>query len=1011
MKVQAETDYPSVLPGMNFVRTYRSNPGKTFSIAAETFTDYSQTAGTPLSSCYSTYYTIPNTSTNVATCLPYISTGQNVYQLTAADGRYLQFSGPNSAVTQNADINERVSQVVNGGVTQWRIKRDDDSVELYTAGGALITKTLRGGRVITYTYSTSSTPASIAPGPGYLIGESDPFGHALSWIYNTAGQMAQMTDPAGKLYQFTYDTYGNLTGVIYPDTTSKTYWYNESANTGGANLANALTGITDESSVRYATYKYASSGSGNPYGLAVNTQHAGGVDSYTFAYNSGAYSGSAITSAAVTDPLGTSRNYYFQQNLSYNYDQSQSQPAASGSGTVTQSESYDANSNPKTTTDYNGNETTHVYDLTRNLETSRTEGLTSTGGTTAQTRTITTTWDPNWRQPQIISVYAGATATGTPLRITTFAYDGDSGVSCGDGGAGALCSKIVTDTSVTPNVTRKWSYTYDTYGRMLTAKGPRTDVNSTTTYQYYTCTTGSQCGQLYTVTDPVGNVTTYNTYNAHGQPLTITDPNGVLTTLTYDLRLRLTSRQVGTELTQFGYWPTGLLKQVTLPDSSYVLYTYDNAHRLNKISDGAGNYIQYALDNMGNRTGESTYDPSNILHRTHTRMFNALNQLYQDINAANTAAVTTAYGYDNNGNQTTIAAPLARNTTDFYDPLNRLSQITDPLSGNTYFGYDANDNLLSVKDPKTLTTNYTYNGFGDLTTQVSPDTGTTTNTYDSGGNLATAKDARNTLGTYSYDAANRVTKIVYSKGGTSDQTLTFGYDTGTYGKGRLTSASDANHSMSWTYDGLGRVTGKGLVVGTFNKSIGYGFTNADLTSIVTPSGQSVVYGYNANHQVTSVTVNGTTVISAVTYEPFGGVNGWTWGNGTTVSRTFNGDGLMSQIVTAGVTLGYTFDYANRIQGISDSSNSTLSWTYGYDLLDRLNSATTSAINDGWTYDANGNRLKQTGTTAITFTVAAASNRITKTTGGLVRTYAYDAVGNVTSNGTSFVYNDRGRMAS
>ena len=118
--------------------------------------------------------------------------------------------------------------------------------------------------------------------------------------------------------------------------------------------------------------------------------------------------------------------------------------------------------------------------------------------------------------------------------------------------------KTVTDTTVTPNVARTWTYTYDSYGRMLTARGPRTDVNSTTTYTYYTCTTGSPCGQMQTMTDPMGNVTTYGTYNAHGQPLTITDPNGVVTTLTYDTRARLIARQVGTETTIFGYYPTGL---------------------------------------------------------------------------------------------------------------------------------------------------------------------------------------------------------------------------------------------------------------------------------------------------------------------------------------------------------------------------------------------------------------------------------------------------------------------
>jgi YD repeat-containing protein len=175
--------------------------------------------------------------------------------------------------------------------------------------------------------------------------------------------------------------------------------------------------------------------------------------------------------------------------------------------------------------------------------------------------------------------------------------------------------------------------------------------------------------------------------------------------------------------------------------------------------------------------------------------------------------------------------------------------------------------------------------------------------------------------------------------------------------------------------------GKGLTAGSVKLAVGYGYTNADMTSLVTPSGQSVVYGYNSNHQIISITVNGTTVLSGVGYEPFGGVNGWTWGNSGTTSRSFDGDGLVSQIVSAGVTLAYTFDNANRITGISDSSNPALSWTYGYDLLDRLTSATTSTINDGWTYDGNGNRLTQTGTTPITFSVSSTSNQLTATTGG------------------------------
>jgi RHS repeat-associated protein len=662
---------------------------------------------------------------------------------------------------------------------------------------------------------------------------------------------------------------------------------------------------------------------------------------------------------------------------------------------------YDAAGWVSSRTDYNGNLTCYANDAARGLELVRVEGFapgsacpanlasyTPASGT--RQRKISTTWNATFRAP--------ATVTEAN-RTTSFTYDA----------SGNTLTKSITDTSVTPNVSRTWTYTYDSYGRVLTADGPRTDVPDGTTYTYYTCTTGYQCGQLQTVTNAAGQTTTYNTYNAYGQPLTITDPNGILTTLTYDARQRLTSRQTASETTAFDYWPTGLLKKVTLPDASFIAYTYDGAHRLTQITDALGNKTVYTLDAMGNRTAENSYDPANALHRTHTRVFNTLNQLWKDVNAAGTAAVTTTLGYDPQGNQTSIAAPLARNTANAYDELNRLKQITDPANGLTQFGYDADDNLTSVTDPRTLVTTYQYSGFGDLKTQTSPDTGTTGNTYDSAGNLATSTDARGALSTYTYDALNRVSSVAYSLAGTTDQTLNFTYDTGTNGKGHLTGASDANHSLSWSYDSLGRVTNKSQTVGTITKSVGYAYTNGNLTTLTTPSGQTVTYGYNGNHQVTSVAVNGTTVLNSVTYEPLGPVSGWTWGNSTTTTRTYDADGKISQIVSAG-TKTYSYDDAFRITGLTDSSPGAANWTYGYDSLDRLTSGASPTVTRGWSYDANGNRQTETGTSPSTYTVSPSSNRIAGITGALARTYAYDAAGNTTGYSTvTASYNNAGRL--
>ncbi|RXE63518.1 hypothetical protein ED328_16470, partial [Muribaculaceae bacterium Isolate-001 (NCI)] len=150
----------------------------------------------------------------------------------------------------------------------------------------------------------------------------------------------------------------------------------------------------------------------------------------------------------------------------------------------------------------------------------------------------------------------------------------------------------------------------------------------------------------------------------------------------------------------------------------------------------------------------------------------------------------------------------------------------------------------------------TYDGFGELTQRVSPDTGTSSSTYDSGGNVATSTDARGALTVYAYDALNRVVSRSYSIGGVTDQTVTLLYDSGSNGKGRLTSASDANQSLAWTYDSLGRVASRTQTVGNRSLTTGFTYTNGNLTTVSTPAGRSINYTYNSNHQIASVAVNG-----------------------------------------------------------------------------------------------------------------------------------------------------------
>ena len=297
---------------------------------------------------------------------------------------------------------------------------------------------------------------------------------------------------------------------------------------------------------------------------------------------------------------------------------------------------------------------------------------------------------------------------------------------------------------------------------------------------------------------------------------------------------------------------------------------------------------------------------------------------------------------------------------------------------------------------------------GDLIQQTSPDTGVTTNTYDSGGNLKTSTDARNVVTTYTYDKLNRVATASFSFGSATDQILTYSYDAGLYGKGRLTGVSDADHSLAWAYDEQGRVLTATQTVSSVSKSTSYSYLNGLRQSMTTPSGQLITYGYT-NGKITSISVNGTPLVSNVLYESFGPVRQWAWGNGTLSVRTFDDDGKITQIDSAGLKT-YSYDDAFRINGITDTSDPSQSWTYGYDALDHLTSASKTGTTLGYGYDANGNRLTQTGSTASTLAIDSNSNRLMSTSGAVTRTYGYDNAGNTASfDGITFTYNNRGRM--
>lgn len=960
------------------------------------------------------------------------------------DGKSVKHVLTNGSYVPDADIADRLYvDTTNGGA--FRLHLADHSVERYDANGKLLTRTDAAGKVQTLAYSdgtngtssglggyvldaTGNATATVLPA-GRLIKVTDLSGRSLHMGYDVSGRVVKLTDPTGNFYRYSYDAANNLSSVTYPDGKVKTYWYGESAYTGGASLPNVLTGITDENGVRYVNYSYDSTG------RAVGEVFpAVGTNTNRYQLSFGA------NSTTVTDPLGTARTYNFQTILGVVKSTGSSQPGGSGCGASASALTYDANGNVATRKDFNGYLTSYGYDLSRNLETQRKEGLNGDGSVRPESRTISTTWHSYWRLPIKVA---------EPNKLTTYVYNGDvdpatgSVLNCAPAGAvvpsisggtqpiGVLCKKSEQATmdatgnagftATISGMARTWTYTYNQYGMILTADGPRTDVSDVTTYTYYDATDAhlGKRGNLATITNAAGHLTQITAYDLNGNPLTIVDPNGVTTTLTYDLRQRLTGRTVGGENTTYTYDGVGQLTKITLPDGRYLSYTWDAAHRLTDITDALGNTIHYTLDALGNRTKEEIKDPQGSLTQLRQREFDALGRLAKDIGAQNQ---TTQYEYDANGNRTKVTDPLSQITVSAFDALGRLIKITDPGNGQTQLGYDGQDRLTQVTDPRNLITRYTVDGLGNRTQLQSPDTGATTSTHDAAGNELTRTDAKSQITSKVYDALGRPSQVTYQDG----SQVKYTWDTGSNGKGRLAKIEEltggsVTGSVQYTYDGLGRITQENRTIGGLAHSQSYTYTSGQLTGLTLPSGRQITYTRNGAGQITQVTLTdiapnagqSKTVASAITYHPFGGLKSWTDGAGQTHTRNQDQDGRPS-----GYSLGATpwllsTDSAGRITGQIDGTNATNSGIYGYDSLDRLTGAQLPSTTYGYGYDATGNRTSQTiGAASQAYTTDSASNRLTGIASTPPKAYSYDANGSVTGDGNAtYGYDARGRLQS
>jgi len=974
------------------------------------------------------------------------------YSLTTAvinrpDSGRQYFNLVGDAWVPDAGFTERLEHLAGGG---WLYTDNGDSKERYSEEGQLVSIEDRNGRVLTMQYVLDQLDAVVDEEGrtltfGYQYFASIPGGSSNS---DRKTRLTTVGLPDGTIIKYQYDANGMLERAIYPDATPldnadnpyRRYQYGDGTNAP----THALTGLFDERGIQYANWQYDGAG------RAISSEHGApgsGIDKVSFVFN-------ADGSSVVTNPFNQARTYNFTVVNGVKKITSMSAPCPA-CGVNFAARTYDANGKTDIETDFAGTNTDTDYNA-RGLLTQTIESANKT----ATKRTSQTDWHATFNVPTERRVL---NATGVLEAKTKFAHNarGQVTASCQIDPTNATAMAYVCGSAANAPVgVRQSTTTYceqadvtagtcPLVGLVISSNGPRTDVTDVSTFSYYQndhvdcvaspTTCAYRKGDLWKVTNALNQTSEILGYDGAGRALSMKDANGVISDMEYNARGWLLARKArGTDnasetddvVTRMEYDAAGQVTKVIQVDGEFINFNYDAAHRLTSISDALGNSITYTLDNTGNRTNEVTKDPSNVLTRNLSRVYDMLGRLQVSKNADSETLATLAY--DANDNLDTSTDGLNRVTNQDVDPLNRLIKTIQNVGGinaTTQFTYDARDNLTKVIDPKNLNTVYTYNGLNDLTKLVSPDTGTTVYTYDAAGNRKTQKDAKAVTTTYNYDVLNRLVSLTYA---TTSLNSSFVYDTvnaicggnESFAKGRLTSfkdpsGSDPNGNTQYCYDRFGNMTRKQITNNGLVSTFAFAYTKAGkISSITYPSGMVVNYSYNGIGQTSQVTVTQggitTTLVDNLAYLPFGPLKQLSFpvpagGSATsTLTQTRNYDTDYAVQSIGG--LNYTQDVMGNITNISDAIGGN---AFEYDNLDRLSKVKDSvslADKTAFTYDATGNRLsKKIGTSAAqAYTYAATNHRLTNVA-GVAR--SLDANGNTTVAATTkrFTYDARNRM--
>lgn len=808
----------------------------------------------------------------------------------------------------------------------------------YDCGGNRLALTTPDGVTTRFEYDALSRLTRI----------TSPCGTTEEFVYDFAGRLIARTDPEGRTIRFTWDTRDQLIAVTNALGETTRFEYDAAGNR--VREIDALGQVTQHEYdalnrlVRTvlpdgALHEFAYDGIGR---LVAHKDPAGGITRRSH--------DAVGRLLAVTDPVGRMTRFEYdpvgnlvswtepgEGTVRYEYDLLNRRTRALFPDGSSQSVTCDKAGFPVAFTDALGHDTIFEFDAA-----GQQTGIRDALGYIAR-------FDYDLAGRVRLQMDADA-------RVTQFEYD------C----AGRLARVIGPD-----NTAR--AFGYDNKGRVIS----ETDANNNSTRFEY-----DAADRLTARIDALGNATRF-TYDALGRLETRTD-----------------AKQ---RVTRFAYDELGRLIRVTHPDGAVETAEYDERGRRVAVTDAAGNRTSYAYDDLGrlvavtNALGDVTacaWDVRGNLAATtdangHVTAFeyDGLDRLIRTTYADGSFEETR---YDAEGRRVADIDAAGVEQHYAYDPRGRLVAVTNALGGVTTFEYDASGRPVAQVDANGHRTTFDYDAMGRRVRRALPGGESEGYRYDAVGNLIARTNFDGRVTTYTYDALNRLTSKVPDPLFGSPP-VTFSYDS----VGMRTNMTDASGATTCVYDLRDRLVRKDVRLNLWGGaplvvSLNYAYDlNGNLTNVLSsdPNGTAVAYEYDAVNRL--VAVNDLRVgRTSYAYDPVGNLQTWSAPNRLishythdALNRVTNlatfyspGDGpVFNQLSAIDYQLAPTghrlrASEAFRING----ETVVLDRVYRYDALYRLTneSVEVMAISDAgaantlfhhafdYAYDAVGNRLSR-----------------------------------------------------